>query len=251
MQLRKVLFVTVFIPMLNACNGGGLGAGVSGAQDVTLPSSTAPISSTLPPAPTPAPTPSPTDPVSTIVGDSCENSGKTCLALHFVSYLDSSKKPTASQEQAANIIRGVNQVYAQCNLAFQIENYEAVDPTQFKLAYGAESQNQLDQIRKTFDSPVSQLLVVTTGPWGTAVNGWSNMPGDGIYGAILEASIVNYGNGILYAHELGHYLGLYHLSSSGNLMNPVIYTSSTSLTQAQCQSIMTTVSDYWSEMVRK
>src|SRR2546423_719044 len=79
----------------------------------------------------------------------------------------------------------------------------------------------------------------------------TNMPGDGIYGAIMEASIVNYGNGVIYAHEFGHYLGLDHVGDTSDLMNAIVYTTSTKLTSGQCQAARDTASSYWSAMYRK
>ncbi len=185
------------------------------------------------------------------IGKSCAGkSNTTCLAIRFVTYMDSDQKPTASPTQAATIIRKMNQLYSTCHVNFQIDRYEAVDPEKFGLSYGSESQNEVNQIRKAFSDIKDQLLAVTTGPWGTAVNGWTNMPGEGIYGAIMEASIVNYANGIIYAHEFGHYLGLDHTSDTSNLMNPVIYSYSTELNQDQCQTIKETIQNYWSAMIR-
>lgn len=188
---------------------------------------------------------------SNVVGESCTgDSNKVCLAVHFVSYKDSSGNVAASTAEAANIIHTMNTIWSQCSIGFQIEKYDAVDPTQYGLSYGSNSQNQLNQIRQTFKSPTNELLGVTTGPWGTSVNAWTNMPGEGVYGAIMEASIVNYGGGIIYAHEFGHYLGLDHVSNTANLMNPVIYTTSNALTSSQCQAARQTAQSYWSAMLR-
>ncbi|MGZ3687401.1 MAG: matrixin family metalloprotease, partial [Bdellovibrionota bacterium] len=128
---------------------------------------------------------------------------------------------------------------------------EQVDPTASGLSYGAASQNELNQIRQTYGKTADELLAVTTGPWGTAVNAWTNMPGDGIYGAIMEASIVTYGSGIIYAHEFGHYLGLDHVSDTSDLMNAVIYTTSSKLDSGQCQTAVDTANSYWKAMQRR
>ena len=186
------------------------------------------------------------------VGESCTagDSSKICLATHFVSYLDPSGTPTANAAQLATIVHTMNQIWAQCDIGFQVEKYETVDPTQFSLTYGAQAQNELDQIRTQFEQPLNELLGVTTGPWGTAVNAWTAVPGDSIYGAIMEASIVTYSNGLIYAHEFGHYLGLAHVPDPSDLMDAIIYPTSTTLTSSQCQTAQDTVRSYWPQMVR-
>jgi hypothetical protein len=260
MKPKKLLslMAPVFAAALMAgCNSSDEAGSVSGGG-AQLPSGTVVdnSSSTTPPT-EPADPATPTDPTppaaSGVVGPSCVSSdaNKICLAVHFVTYTDSSGKPTATQDQAINIINTMNSLFGTCNIGFQIENYDPEDPTKLGLAYGAQSQNQLDQIRQAFAEPSDMLLGVTTGPWGTAVNGWTNMPGSGVYGAIVEASVVDYGGGIIHAHEFGHYLGLDHVSDSSDLMSPVIYTSSTKLTSSQCQTARSTATSYWAAMVRK
>ena len=231
LKCLSALLFTASALSLSACDSGG-SAGSGSLTQSTTPGGGG--SSTVP------------------VGESCTagDAGKICLAMHFVTYEDPSGTPTATTDQAATIIHTMNQLWAQCDIGFQIENYEAVDPTQFGLTYGAASQNELDQIRTQFEQPTNELLGVTTGPWGTAVNAWTNLPGDGIYGSIMEASIVTYGNGIIYAHEFGHYLGLDHVSDVTDLMDPIIYTTSTLLNSSQCQTARATVPSYWAQMVR-
>ena len=199
----------------------------------------------------PAPAPAPTG--SNLTGESCISGdpSKICLAVHFVSYVDSAGTPVADATQAAAILSTMNRLWSQCGIGFQIEKYEAVDPARSGLAYGSASQGQTDQIRTAFAQPADQLLAVTTGPWGTAVNAWTNMPGSPPYGAVMEASIVSYGDGIIYAHEFGHYLGLDHVGDTSNLMDAVIYTSSTVINSDQCQTARDTANGAWSAMLRK
>src|SRR5206468_3280177 len=85
-----------------------------------------------------------------MAGQSCANgkdSNHICLAMNWVAYTDSSGKPTVTPDQAAGIVAGMNKIWAQCDIGFQVENYSTVDPTTKGLAYGAASQAQTDQIR--------------------------------------------------------------------------------------------------------
>lgn len=174
-----------------------------------------------------------------------------CLAVQFVSYKDSNGTPVANESQVNTIFNTMNKLWSQCNIGFQVEKYDQVDPTQAGLTYGANSQNELDQIRNAYGTEKNMLLAVNTGPWGTSVNAWTNMPGSAPYGAIMEASIVNYGGGIIYAHEFGHYLGLDHVPDQSDLMNAIIYTTSTTLTSDQCATARATATQFWSAMIRK
>jgi hypothetical protein len=173
-----------------------------------------------------------------------------CLAVHFVSYKDSSGTPVANQSQVNTIFGTMNKLWSQCNIGFQVEKYEQVDPTAKGLSYGANSQNEVDQIRNTYGGDSNMLFAANTGPWGTAVNAWTNMPGSAPYGAIMEASIVDYGGGIIYAHEFGHYLGLDHVSDTSDLMDAIIYTDSNTITSEQCQTARDTATQFWSAMIR-
>jgi hypothetical protein len=75
------------------------------------------------------------------------------------------------------------------------------------------------------------------------------MPGGGgPFGAILERPVASFAN--IIAHELGHYLNLYHVSDATDIMNPIIYSSSTKLTSSQCATARSAASFFWSKMYR-
>lgn len=228
---------------ISSCNSAGGSAG----QDAGTASS---IQENVPIGTTP-PADSGNTP-SGLVTPTCVSSDPNhiCLAVHFVSYKDGNGTPVVNESQLNTILGTMNKLFGQCNIGFQVEKYEQVDPTASGLSYGANSQNELDQIRNTYGNPSNMLLGVNTGPWGTSVNAWTNMPGSGPYGAIMESSIVDYGDGIIHAHEFGHYLGLDHVSDQSDLMNPVIYNSSTTLTSDQCATARDAASNFWSAMVR-
>lgn len=245
MKAANFLGPILALSVLAGCNASGSGEPLAGAAEgAPVGSSSTPSASISDPAPTGA--------SKVALGESCVSgdADKICLAMNFVTYQDSGGRAVASKAQAATILRKMNELFSQCGIGFQVEKYEVADPAAHGLSYGAASQNETDQIRREFSTDDDKLLAVTTGPWGTAVNAWTSMPGEGTYGAVMEASIVGYGDGIIYAHEFGHYLGLDHAGSSTNLMSPVISTNSTALTSAQCQEARQTVRSYWSAMTR-
>ena len=177
-----------------------------------------------------------------------------CLALKYVVYEDPTAKPVVSQTEALSNLATINSTWSQCNITFQIDQYLPVDPTKSSLAFNTANSSELDSIRKTYED-TSTLLVVTTGTWNragtlgsTGANAWTNMPGNNIYGAILEATVGTYP--LIIAHELGHYLNLDHASDATDLMNPLIYSTSTTLTQFQCTAAQAASRNYWKAMLR-
>lgn len=195
-------------------------------------------------------------PASGVVGESCHTNDPNhiCLALKYVAYKDSSGTPTVSQEAAVNNIKQFNKLWGQCNIGFQIDNYSAIAPKESGLSYSTANVGELDDIRKV-ENDDKTLLVVTTGTWDrsgslgdTGANAWTAMPGENLYGAVLEKPVATFGN--IIAHELGHYLNLDHVSDESNLMNPIIYDGSTTITKSQCTAAREAVTTYWQKMVR-
>jgi hypothetical protein len=176
-----------------------------------------------------------------VVGNSCvsKDPNHICLGLKYVVYKNPRGSPVASEADALKNLAVVNQVHSQCNVAFQVEEYDAVDPVGYGLAFNTANSSELDSIREAF-ADAKRLLIVTTGAWnrsgtlGTSkANAWTAMPGSGPYGAVFEAPVATYSN--IFAHELGHYLNLDHVSDPSDILNPVIYRSSTALTENQCE----------------
>jgi hypothetical protein len=229
-----------FVAAFAGCNGGDGANAVSGVSipGVGMPEAHADTSQ------------------SAVVGDTCKagDSNHLCLALKYVGYKADDGTPTVSQNDAISNVKQINKLWNQCDLGFQIENYSAINPKDSGLKYNTANTSELDDIRKA-ESSDTALVVVTTGTWDrsgslgdTPANAWTAMPGESLYGAILEKPVGTFGN--IVAHELGHYVGLDHVSDESDLMNPVIYDSSTQLTKDQCSTARTTVASYWQKMER-
>lgn len=191
-----------------------------------------------------------------VVGSSCQSGDRDhlCLALKYVAYKNRSDEPVVDQKEAENNVQGINQLWNQCNIAFQIESYVAASPRDYGLSPDPSDTSELTDIRNDFMDR-STLLVVTTGTWDrsgslgwTPANAWTSMPGENPVGAILEKPVGTFSN--IIAHELGHYLNLDHVSDEGDLMNPVIYDNSTTLTAYQCSAARDAAQNYWRDMIR-
>jgi hypothetical protein len=164
------------------------------------------------------------------------------LALKFVEYRDpKSGRPVMNQIEAQKVVDGVNKIWGQCGLQVKLERYQTVAAsslTHQKLNYHLSSMNELDRIRSAFDDK-KDLVVINTGGWNHkkmgAANAWTAMPGDAPAGAVIEGPVAH--NSQIIAHELGHYLGLDHVSDPTDMMNPLIYDNSTTIYSAQCDSM--------------
>jgi hypothetical protein len=190
------------------------------------------------------------------IGPACRGgANRLCLGVKLVAYTDPiSERPALSSEEAVGDFQKINSVWNQCNVGFQIDSYMAVRPSTRNLAYQTANNEDLTTIRAAYATDAS-LLIVLTGTWNrkgslgsTAANAWTAMPGDGPYGAILEAPVATYPN--IIAHELGHYMNLPHVSDISDLMNSIIYPGSASLTPDQCETARAVATTYWSKMLR-
>lgn len=219
---------------LSACGGGNGGAGSLGSQ--LLPNAYG--AGDAPASP------------------SChsDDPNKICVGLKYVSYTDSSGKPVVSAADAAKNLTGINSEWAQCGVAFQIDQYQSVNPKDLGLTFNTANNDELDKIRTALQDS-NHMLVVTTGDWdrsgslgNTGANAWTSMPGAGPYGTVLEANVGTFAN--IIAHELGHYMGLDHVSDQSMLMNPTIYEGKLTISQDECKTVRDTVNSVWGAMKR-
>lgn len=191
-----------------------------------------------------------------LTGASChsEDAGHLCVAIKYVAYRDSNRVPTVTESDASSAIERLNGIWAQCKLSFQVDQFLEVNPADHGLSYNTSSYSDLTKIRNAFNDGRS-LLIVTTGPWdrsgtlgNTGANAWTSLPGGGPHGAILEKSVGRFHP--IIAHELGHYLNLMHVSSSAQMMNPVIYSSSTVISRSECESARAAAQYFWGNTLR-
>ncbi len=193
--------------------------------------------------------------VTELAPEKCGSEGKVlCLGLKTVVFKDQGGTPTVNAKEMQTLIQEVNSIWAACGVEFTLDQYLAVDPTEFGIQYQIANYSDLTRVRETF-ADSDTLLVVTTGPWNragslgnTGANAWTSMPGEDALGVVLEKSVGTYTP--LVAHELGHYLSLDHQSATSSLMSPVIYNSSRELSTAECRAATDTILDYWNRMLR-
>jgi hypothetical protein len=184
------------------------------------------------------------------IGSSCVSTtdpDHQCIGVKIVAYTDSSGKASLSESQAATLITGINSIWAACNVAFQIDEYQTIDPTTVGLSYGAASENELTQIRSRF-SDNKTFLLAATGPWNTATIAWTEMPGGAPYGSVVDSDYAT--SNVAVAHEFGHYMGLDHDPSTGNVMYYIVYDTDTNVSSSQCSTVRQTNTQYWQNMLR-
>jgi hypothetical protein len=276
--MKPFLFVLILSVQFLGCNGGddpqgGLRVSDSGVS-VPAPTevqpnnkyqSTNPAGSSspdpnsngsTPPAPPSSSPPNSSGPSGPkTVGASCHSDDRSivCLALKYLVYSDSNSRAVIDQNGAIQNIQNINKIWSACKIQFQIDKFIAVDPRMYDLNFNSQTFAELDTIRRTFEDG-DTLLVVTSGEWvgslgSSSANAWTQMPGGvGPFGSIFESSVATYSN--IYSHELGHYLDLAHVNDTSNAMNPVIYTSSTSLYASQCRTATSAAQNYWGNMLR-
>jgi len=155
---------------------------------------------------------------------------------------------------ARELVAGMNGIWSQCGINFRLENFEELEPKNVGLPFTTQYMSELPEIRGTLQSS-NQLLVVLTGRWGSAgdinnsgADAWTTLPGSPPYGAIIDEPVADNTN--IVAHEIGHYLGLLHLSNRSNLLSPIVGASSRGLSASQCSVARATARGQWAAMVR-
>lgn len=187
------------------------------------------------------------------VGATCHstNPDDICIGMKVVVFKDSRGNAVSDEATTLANLAGINKIWKQCGIAFQVEKYETVNPADMGLAFGGSSaEAETSATRKAYEDD-NRFLVVTTGAWNVQKNAWTASPGAGPYGAVMEGSIAS-GYSEIYAHELGHYLNLDHTSqgATANVMSATIAHSSVQLNASQCTEARATAKSFWSAMLR-
>lgn len=197
-----------------------------------------------------------------------------CLGVKFVSSgIDDKSPPFISEEKAVHLLELASIIWKKpCNIQFQLDEYKAMDRKQLggfervppdflslveeekkiRLSLGSDSSLLVIQewgplyLPISNDSPEFQFFVAHTEPGSP-----EDQHGTFLFGTHSPNPIIhyNYINGVLLAHEFGHYLSLPHNPDSNNLMTAELL-GPIRLTQEQCQQARETVFRNFKKMLR-
>ena len=170
-----------------------------------------------------------------------------CIGLKIVSFQDSSRVSILQKADAQELVRGMNAIWKTCDVAFQLESFLSIDPTEKNLNYSPNWKTESGQVRAAFEEK-DTFLIVAVGPWANSTIAVTQMPGNGPHGVLVEKDYAR--NPLTVGHELGHYQGLLHLRDNTNLMSPYIGPNTAHLSQAQCSLARSTNFSNWPQMLR-
>ena len=194
-----------------------------------------------------SPVASPTPPLREFASCRGSDPNVQCIGLKLVAYQDGLAPPVIQKMDAETLVAEINHVWEPCGIAFQLDQFQIVNPTELGLAYSPNWRADSTRIRSTFDDSLN-FLVVAVGPWNSSTIAVTQMPGYGPFGTLVDQQYAK--NPLTVAHELGHYMGLYHFRSSRNLMSPYIGSDTRELTADQCSVARATNLKYWLAMFR-
>jgi hypothetical protein len=209
------------------------------------------------PIPDPAPTysphpisPSTVKPLDGATSCASSNPSHLCIGVKIVSYVQNGVA-VLDRDQAISLINRVSQVWNQCNIGFQLESYDAVDPAPLHLDYDMNWYNDGDKVRSTFKDDSRFLMIAAgklTGRSNTTGATWDAGTGYGFFGSLIDGAYAQ--KELTVAHEFGHYQGLYHVKGDTNLLYPYAEPDNNHLTAQQCTTARNSDYHYWQNMLR-
>lgn len=228
--------------VLSACGGGGAQPGAGSNAPDTMPAGQGGSSGS---------SKSQGTTTTSALGAQCAGGAagtQYCIGLKYVAFQDSSGDSSAPQATAVSNISQINQIWKTCSVNFQLEAYQSVNPTTENLSANGDSDEDMNAQRAAFVDNTHFLVVSLYGTVGGGADAWTEEAGSGSpYGTILDYNVVTYIPVI--AHEMGHYMGLEHVTDSTNLMYPSPYPNPT-LTPDQCSTVTSTIQSEWTAMLR-
>jgi hypothetical protein len=182
--------------------------------------------------------------------------------VHYIAFRDATGQAITDENTVNAALDHASKEWAQCDIGFKLEKFEAVDPSVLASRYSPANYNELDIMRQRGQSN-HDLLIVGTGPWDrsgdlgdSGSNCYSTFPGDSAQGIVCERSQAS--SPMMLSHESGHWMNLMHPddpSNDGsdgtkandisiNLMNHMVAPDNTQLLPQQCQRARAAVDQY-------
>jgi len=184
------------------------------------------------------------------ITEGCHSSDPShlCIGVKYVVYKRADGRPVATEDTVVSNLAEINRIWKECDIGFQVEKLEFVDPTLKGLSHGTAAATETEQIRQAYAEP-NTFLIATTEEWNTTKNAWTNPPGSATHGAVIEGAVANYPS--IIAHELGHYMSLDHVAGpSTALMYYAIVPHPDPVSAGECAQARASVMRDWPQMRR-